>query len=386
MKYNKAVLTLSVILPLLATGCKDKGSGDIPPPNVKVIQVQQADVPVEQEFVGQVYGLYDIAIRSRVEGFLEGIHFQEGRRVNKGQLLYTIDPQPFEAKVNGFKGQLAQANTMLVKAESDLTRIRPLAEINAISQSDLDAAVAQRDAAKAAVEAAEAALESAQIELGYTRIYSPIEGVIGKTQAYPGDFVGRGFTEAVLNDVSRIDSVKVEFHIPEELYLELVMPRLEGADSIRIQRTDEQEGLTMILSDGSEYPYQGRLGFVNRQVDATTGTILLQATFPNPRYLLRPGQFAHIIATIDIQENGLLIPQRCVQEMQGKYSVYVVDENNTLEFREIEVGSTFQTSFFVVTSGLEPGDKVVYEGLQMVRTGSMVNPIVEQTSLSQSEN
>ncbi len=386
MNNKTMMLTLSLAIPLLSGGCREKGGGELPPPNVKVVEVHQADVPVEEEFVGQVYGLYDIAIRSRVEGFLEGIHFEEGRRVSKGQLLYTIDPQPFEAKVNGFRGQLAQANTMLVKAESDLSRIRPLAEINAVSQSDLDAAVAQRDAAEASVEAAEAALESAQIELGYTRIYSPIDGVIGKTQAYPGDFVGRGFTEAVLNEVSRIDSVKVEFHIPEELYLELVMPRLEGRDSIRIQRTDEQQGLTMILSDGSEYPYTGKLGFVNRQVDATTGTILLQATFPNPRYLLRPGQFAHIVATIDIRENGLLIPQRCVQEMQGKYNVYVVDENNTLEFREIEVGSTFQTSYFVVTSGLNPGEKVVYEGLQMVRSGSRVNPVVEQTALSPSEN
>lgn len=386
MNYRTATLALPVLLAVLATGCKDKGSGEIPPPSVKVIEVQQANVPVEQEFVGQVYGLYDIAIRSRVEGFLEGIHFEEGRRVKKGQLLYTIDPQPFEAKVNGFKGQLAQANTMLVKAESDLTRIRPLAEINAVSQSDLDAAVAQRDAAEAAVEAAEAALESAQIELGYTRIHSPIDGVIGKTQAYPGDFVGRGFAEAVLNEVSRIDSVKVEFHIPEELYLELVIPHLEQGDSIRIQRTEEQQGLTMILSDGSEYPYKGKLGFVNRQVDATTGTILIQANFPNPSYLLRPGQFARIIATIDIQENGLLIPQRCVQEMQGKYNVFVVDNDNSVEFREIEVGATFQTSYFVVTSGLNPGDKVVYEGLQMIRSGSKVNPVVEQTSLSPTQN
>lgn len=371
---------------LLATGCKEKGGGELPPPNVKVIEVQQANVPIKQEFVGQIYGLYDISIRSRVEGFLEGIHFEEGRRVRKGQLLYTIDPQPFEVKVNGFRGQMAEANTMLVKAESDLARIEPLAEINAVSQSDLDAAVAQRDAARAAVEAAEAALESAQIELGYTRISSPLEGVIGKTQAYPGDFVGRGFTEAVLNEVSRIDSVKVEFHIPEELYLELVTPFLEGSDSIRVQRNDEQQGLTMILSDGTQYPYEGRLAFVNRQVDATTGTILIQAIFPNPNYMLRPGQFARIIATIDIRENGLLIPQRCVQEMQGKYSVFIVNDDNTVEFREIEVGSTYQTSYFVVTSGLNPGEKVVYEGLQMVRTGSKVNPVMEQRSLSQPQN
>jgi membrane fusion protein (multidrug efflux system) len=386
MRFKAAVLILSVTSLVTIRGCKEKGSSQLPPPSVRVVEVHQADVPVEQEFVGQVYGLYDIAIRSRVEGFLEGIHFEEGRRVKKGQLLYTIDPQPFEAKVNGFRGQLAQANTMLVKAESDLARIEPLAEINAVSRSDLDAAVAQRDAARAAVDAAEAALESARIELGYTRVYSPIDGVIGKTEAYPGDFVGRGFTEAQLNEVSRIDTVRVNFHLPEELYLELVMPHIERGDSIRVQRADEQQGLTMILSDGTRYPYQGRMAFVNRQVDATTGTILIQATFPNPSFVLRPGQFARIRATIEIRENGLLIPQRCVQEMQGNYNVYVVNDDNQVEFREIEVGSTHATSFYVVTSGLEPGEKVVYEGLQMVRSGIRVNPVLEELAETLTQN
>jgi membrane fusion protein (multidrug efflux system) len=370
----------------LMTGCKEKEGTQLPPPNVKVVAVLQADVPVEQEFVGQVYGLYDISIRSRVEGFLEGIHFDEGRRVKKGQLLYTIDPQPFDAKVNGFKSQLAEANTMLVKAESDLERIQPLAEINAVSQSDLDAAVAQRDAAKAGVDAAEAALESARIELGYTRIYSPINGVIGKTQAYPGDFVGRGFSEAVLNEVSRIDSVKVDFHIPEEQYLELFRPFLEGNDSSAVQRSDEQRGLTLILSDGSVYPYKGRLDFVNRQVDPTTGTILIQSTFPNPNFLLRPGQFARVRGTTDIRQGGLLIPQRCTQELQGNFHVFVVSDDNTVEYRDIKVGPTYANSFFVVTSGLNPGEKVIYEGLQMIRSGIKVNPVLEKVSLSQIQN
>lgn len=386
MKYKAFILTLSLGFLLILAGCKDKGTAEVPPPNVQVVEVIQSDIPINQEFVGQVYGMFDISIRSRVEGFLEGIHFEEGRRVKKGQLLYTIDPQPFEAKVNGNKGQLAEARTMLVKAESDLSRIEPLAEINAVSQSDLDAAIAQRDAARAAVEAAEATLESAQIELGYTKIYSPIEGVIGKTEAYPGDFVGRGLTEAVLNEVSRIDTVRVNFHMPEELYLELVMPALENRDSIRIQRSGNEEGLTMILSDGTVYPYKGYLDFVNRQVDATTGTILLQATFPNPSYLLRPGQFARIRGTIEVHENGLLLPQRCVQEMQGRYNVFVVKEDNTVEFREIEVGGTHATSFLVVTSGLQAGEKVVYEGLQMVRSGIKVNPVVQEVSFTQPQS
>ncbi len=386
MKYKVCSLTFALMFLLLVSGCKEKGGDQVPPPNVQVVEVIQEDVPVEQEYVGQVYGLFDISIRSRVEGFLEGIHFEEGRRVKKGQLLYTIDPQPFVAKVNSYKGQLAQANTMLVKAESDLERIRPLAEINAVSQSDLDAAVAQRDAARAAVDAAEAALESARIELGYTKIYSPIDGVIGKTQAYPGDFVGRGFTEAVLNEVSRIDSVKVNFHLPEEQYLELVRPLLEGDDSIRMERPESERGLTMILSDGSEYPLKGKIDFVNRQVDPTTGTILIQSTFPNPNSLLRPGQFARVRGTIDIQKGGLLIPQRCVQELQGNYHVFVVNQDNTVEYRDITVGSIYATSFYVVTSGLQPGEKVVYEGLQMIRSGAKVNPVLKEIAVTQPQN
>ena len=339
-----------------------------------------------QEFVGQTYGLFDISIRARVEGFLEEMHFDEGSRVREGQLLYTIDPQPFEAKVAGYLGQLAEANTLLVKAESDLSRIQPLAEINAVSKSDLDAAVAQRDAAGAAVEAAEAALESAKIELGYTKIYSPIEGVIGKTNAYPGDFVGRGGTNVVLNEVSRIDKVLVNFHMPEEEYLQIYRSFFKATESERDQRTRNRQDLTMILADGTTYPHKGKLEFVNRQVNSTTGTILIQASFPNPRFILRPGQFARVSAIVDEIENGLLVPQRCIQEIQGNYNVFVVNEESEVEFREIEVGSTYQTSYWIVTSGLKSGETVVYEGLQKVKSGIKVNPVLKDLSVSESEN
>jgi membrane fusion protein (multidrug efflux system) len=385
MKSKAIVLSFIIVQLAILHACKEKGDASLPPPNVQVVEVLTKDVPIRQEFVGQVYGLFDISIRSRVEGFLEGIHFDEGRRVNKGQLLYTIDEQPFIAKVNGFKGQLAEANTRLVKAESDLARIEPLAEINAVSQSDLVAAVAQRDAAIAAVEAAEAALETAEIELGYCRIHSPISGVIGQTQAYPGDFVGRGFAEATLNDVSRIDTVRVNFHLPEELYIELVLPYIEGRDSIRVQRREEMTGLTMILADGTVYPHIGRILFINRQVDASTGTILLQAAFPNPSYMLRPGQFARIRAVIDVQGGAMLIPQRCVKELQGNYSVFVIGEDNKVVFREIEVAGSYGTSYFVVTSGLQAGDRVVYEGIQKIRTGLTVNPVVKELPAIESE-
>lgn len=370
---------------LSVTGCKQQGAATLPPPQVQVVEVTQQDIPLMKEYVGQTYGLSDIAIQARVDGFLEGIHFEEGRRVRRGQLLYTIDREPYEARLAVAQGQLAEANTQLVKAESDLVRIRPLAEINAVSQSDLDAAVAQRDAARAAVDAAEANLESANIELGYTKIYSPIDGIIGKTEVYPGDYVGRGINNVVLNEVSRIDTILVNFHLPEEQYLEIArLLQIQDPDVVAENRTGR--GLTLILADGSVYPEQGTVRFVNRQVNATTGTILLQASFPNSDLLIRPGQFAKVRGTVDIIRGGILVPQRCVVELQGNYSVFVVNEDNEVEFRSIEVASSYETSYLVVSSGLEPGDRVLYEGLQKVKSGIKVNPVPVDVATTTAEN
>ncbi len=383
MKNSIIAAILSLGLMTLATGCKEQAASQMPPPNVQVVQVIQQDIPLVEEFVGQTYGLFDITIQARVDGFLEGIFFEEGRRVKKGQLLYTIAPEPFEAMVAAANGQLAEANTRFVKAESDLKRIEPLAKKNAVSQSDLDAAVAQRDAAIAGVDAAEATLESAKIELGFTQIYSPINGIIGKTEVYPGAYVGRGITNVVLNEVSRIDTILVNFHLPEEKYIEIARYRID-------ENRDRQEGrestITMILSDGSIYPYEGELRFINRQVNATTGTILVQASFPNTDNFLRPGQFAKVRTVIDVIQGGLLIPQRCVQEMQGNYNVFVVNENDEVEFRSIEVSTTYETSYMVVSSGLEAGERVVYEGLQKVKSGTKVNPVLKDISKSETEN
>ena len=385
MKRNFIVFVLLPVFSLLSTGCKEKTASDMPPPSVQVVEVIQQDIPVMEEFVGQTYGLFDIALQARVDGFLEGIFFEEGRRVKKGQLLYTIAPEPYEAKVAAAQGNVAEANTHLVKANSDLVRIKPLAEINAVSQSDLDAAVAQRDAAIGSLDAAKANLESANIELGFTRVYSPINGIIGKTEVYPGDYVGRGITNVVLNEVSRIDTILVNFHLPEEKYLE-IFRFISQIDPDDIQENAPARGLTLILSDGSVYPEVGKIRFVNRQVNATTGTILLQASFPNTDMILRPGQFAKVQGVIENIQGGLLIPQRCVQELQGNYNVFVVNENDEIEFRQIEVSSTYETRFMIVSSGLAPGERVVYEGLQKVKSGTKVNPVLADISNSQSEN
>jgi len=384
----RRLFQVTAILPMVAltlTGCKEKKAATMPPPKVQVVEVIQQDIPMMEEFVGQTFGLSDISIQARVDGFLEGIFFEEGRTVKKGQLLYTIDPEPYEAKVAVAQGQLAEANTMLVKAESDLVRIKPLAEKKAVSESDLDAAVAQRDAALASVEAAEANMESARIELGYSKVYSPINGIIGKTEVFPGDYVGKGITNVILNEVSRIDTILVNFHLPEEKYLE-ISRFLSLSDPSALRQNRSSTGLTLILSDGTIYPEEGRIRFVNRQVNSTTGTILLQASFPNTDRILRPGQFAKVRGVINNIKGGLLVPQRCVQEMQGNFSVFVVNDSNEVEFRKIEVLSTYETSYMIVSSGLVPGERVVYEGLQKVKGGAKVEPVLRNISVSQAEN
>jgi membrane fusion protein (multidrug efflux system) len=349
-------------------------------PDIPVVAVTQKDVPLKGEFVGQVYGLYDIPIRARVEGYLEGIHFEEGLNVKKGQKLYSIDPQPFEAAVAEKMSNLAVARTNLVHAENELKRIEPLARNNAVSKSELDAAIATRDASVASVEAAQANLRIAQIQLGYTKIESPINGIIGKTQARVGEFVGREPNPVILNTVSRVDTIRVQFFITESDYLTFAREVREQLDSLGRRKDDNRSknNLELILADGSIHDHMGSIDFINREVDATTGAILLQASFPNPDKLIRPGQFAKVRATTRSYEDAILVPARSVMELQGQYSVYVVDKENMVEARQVKATSKVD-EMWMIEEGLNPGDRVVISGLQKVRSGMKINPVTNDS-------
>lgn len=355
---------------LLVSSCVKEEPPPIPPPEISVFQTKAQPVPIHREYVGQVFGFKDIAITARVEGYLEGIHFDEGSKIEKKALLYTLESQTFEANVAAKMSRVAEAQTMLAKAKSDLDRIEPLAEANAVSQSDLDGVVARHDASIASVEAAEANLKAAKIQLSYTKIYSPVAGIIGKTKAKIGDFVGRTPNPVILNTVSRIDTILVQFFITETEYLQFMRRYLaEG----KTQKQDAKKAnLVLILADNSLYEHKGKLDFFDRQVDPATGSMLVQASFPNPEEILRPGQFARVRAQIEILENGILIPQRCVMELQGSFSVYVVDQDNKVEKKIITTGSKIGR-LWLITEGLTDGEKVVYEGLQKVREGATVN-------------
>ncbi|MDH4070247.1 MAG: efflux RND transporter periplasmic adaptor subunit [Ignavibacteria bacterium] len=366
-----------VVLCLSLSACAGDQSSLTGLPEIPVYLTRGEDIPVHQEFVGQVYGQKDIAIRARVEGFLEGIHFLEGSEVRKKSLLYTMESLPFEADVAAKMSQVAEAKTMLAKSQSDLERYRPLAEQKAVAESDLDAAVAQYEAAVASVEAAEANLRASRIQLGYTTVFSPITGIIGKTKAKVGDFVGRSPGPVILNVVSKIDTVHVEFFLTESQYLQIARTiNKEGKNGVEGRKRIRLE---LFLVDGSLYEHEGAVRFVDREVDPTTGAILVQSSFPNPEGLLRPGQFARIRALAGVIEGGIMVPQRCITELQGRHSVFVVDDSSRVVLRPVVVGPK-QADFWVVTDGLTSGEKVVYEGLQKVREGLAVKPVIQDVS------
>ena len=377
---KKIALCCLCILFLLPAGCKpeEEKKQALPPQKVTVYETKASDVPIYQEFVGQIYGFKDIAIAARVEGYLEGIHFEEGAQVTKGSLLYTVESQQFEAEVAAKMSGVAGAETKKTEAKTYLDRIKPLAEEKAVSQSDLDSAEAQYEVSIEAVKAEKANLKAAQILLGYTKIYSPISGIIGKTKAKVGDFVGRNPSPIILNTVSKIDTVLVQFFITESQYLALVRRYLSRKG--KVEEKEQQANLELILSDGSVYDHKGKADFVNREVDPTTGAMLIQASFPNPEELLRPGQFARVRAEAEVVKDGILIPQRCVMELQGSFSVYVLGPENKVQAREIEVGPKIE-EFWLATKGLKAGESVVYEGLQKVRDGVVVAPEVKSIPL-----
>ena len=368
-----SLIACSLVLSVACSENKTSQAPAPPPADVSVIEATAQDVPLYLEFVGETGGLKDIAIRARVEGFLEGLHFQEGGEVKKGDLLYTLESQPFEEKVATRMSGVAEANTMLAKNKGDLDRIKPLAKINAVSKSDLDAAVAAYEASIASVQAAKANLRAAKIELGYTKIYSPIDGIIGKTKAKVGDFVGRDPNPVILNTVSQVDIILVTFFITETQYLEIAR-HLANMDPSEEEK-EQEANLELILIDGSVYEHKGKADFVDREVDTTTGAMLVQASFSNPEKLLRPGQFARVRAQAQTVKDGILIPQRCVMELQGLFNVYVVDSGNKAEIREVKVGPKVGSNW-LITEGIKPGERVVYEGLQKVRDGVTVNPTV----------
>ena len=358
-------LIFSLFFFLLILSCKKEEAKQALAPEVPVAPILQQDVAITREFVGQTYGGSDIEIRARVQGWLTGLHFKEGAEVKKAQLLYTIDPLQYQTKADQAKGQLAEADAVLVKAKSDLDRIRPLAKMNAVSQRELVSAEGQYNAAVARKQAAAAGLENAQIELSYTRVSSPLDGTIGISHGQVGDFVG-SINSMILNTVSSVNSVRVRFSISEREYLDFRKRVLGG------EKLDREAEL--ILADGSLHPQKGMINLANREIDPATGTLTVEATFPNPEKILKPGQFARVRFVAETLKNAMLVPQRAVIELQGSYQVYVIDKENKVQIKIVEAGERYGDNW-IITKGLEPADRVALLGNAIIRVNSVITPV-----------
>jgi membrane fusion protein (multidrug efflux system) len=336
-----------------------------PPPQVKVATVLQRDVPVYVEAIGETRGNTEIEIRARVEGFVDSVDFVEGSLVAKGQRLYTIDPRPFETAVAQAKASVAEAEAQLARTRQDVARYEPLVAKNAISREEYETAVALERAAKATLDAMKALQERAEIDLSYTHIIAPEDGLIGKTEVYAGTLVGRG-QSTLMTRISRIDPIHVRFTFSEKDYLALAREQAVGE-----RPASEKRPFDLVLADGSRHPHGGQIAFVDRAVDPRTGTILGEAAFPNPERIVRPGQYARVRVLRETKPGAILVPQGAVQELQGVYSVMVVSSDSKIEQRLVQPGRRMD-SLWVIESGLKAGEKIVVEGLQRVRPGIQV--------------
>ena len=424
--YLATVVSLLTVALIASVGCNSKTTpttAQAAPTAVVVVAVAQKTVPIYSEYVGQTQADNTVELRARVEGILQKVYFREGTPVRKGQLLFTIDKRPFQASLQSAKAltlkavsdlaqasqrtdvlqaqaELADAQAVLTRADQDVNRLAPLAKEKAVTEQDLDAAIATQKSARAAVDAkranltnleaavkytieraraevsaANARVTQAELDLSYCDIYSPITGIIGFLQVDEGNLVGRG-EATLLATVSASDPLLVDFNVSEIEYLKLTDPDTVGKRAADLR-------FELLLSDESVHPHHGQFRVLDRTVDPQTGTMKVEATFPNPGSYLRPGQFARVRVAVAEKENAILVPQRAVQELQGTKTVMVVDQENKVTVRSVTLGDKVDKDV-VVLDGLNAGERVIVEGMQKVRPGSQVNPSIAGVSATTS--
>lgn len=332
-----------------------------PPPGVTVAPVVQLDVPIRQDWVGSMAGNVDADIRPKVEGFLLSRVYDEGKLVEKGQAMYQLDRRQAQAAVEQAVGNLERSKASLSQAEIDVARYTPLVAQRAVSQAELDKAHSFRSAATAAVQADQAMLDNAKLNLGWTTVTAPISGLAGVSKSQIGDLIT---PNTVMTTVSSVNPIYVDVNIAEQDYLRF--SRTKAADS-------GGQNLELILGDGSMYPRRGRVLFLGREVDIKTGTILVRGEFPNPGNILRPGQYARVRATTATLKGALLVPAASVSELQGVYQLGVVGADNKVTIKTVKLGPQYGDKW-VVESGVQPGENVIVDGLQRVKTGVVVAP------------
>jgi membrane fusion protein (multidrug efflux system) len=373
--FRMVIAVVAAVVSLLAPSCKRAAApGNLPPIlTVTVATVVQKDVPIYEESVGTTVGFVNASILPKVSGYLLRQDYQDGSRVRASQLLFEIDPRQYQAALDQALGNLAQAQAQLKQNQLNLARYTKLFNASVIPQQTFDNATQTTRASAAQVQADEAAVESAKLNLQWTKVYSPINGVAGIAQAQVGDLVG---TSTLLTTVSQVDPMKVSFPISEKLYLHFA-GEINASGGANAKSSPPIE---LILDNGSVYSQPGRLYAVNRQVDVQTGTIMMQALFPNPENILRPGMYAKVRAQTEVQHNALLVPQTAVSSIQGQYEVAVVGADNKVTLRPVTPGMK-TGPLWVIDGGLKPGERVVADGAQKVQEGMEVRPVlaIEQT-------
>jgi membrane fusion protein (multidrug efflux system) len=362
-------LILVLALGIFASGCnKGQAAAAVPIPEVQIATVETRDVPIYGEWVATLDGYVNAEIRPQVSGYIIKQNYTEGSLVRKGQVLFEIDPRPFQATLDRAKGDLAQAQAQLGKSTLDVERDTPLAEARAIAKSQLDNEVQAKLGAQAAVESAKAAVEQAELNLEWTKVISLVDGIAGIAQVQIGNLVG---PSSILTSVSQVDPIKTFFPITEHEYLLAQSKSNTGSSKHTISFFGNS--LQLILTDGSTYPQKGKILLADRQVDPGTGTIRIVAAFPNPGNVLRPGQYGRVRVETTTKKDALLLPQSAVVYLQGSYQVAVVGGDHKVSMRAVKPGATVGT-MWVIDDGLKPGEQVVVGGLQQIREGTLVTP------------
>jgi len=362
---QRVLLTVATLI-LAACGKKTE-TVVLPPVKVNVVKAIQQDVPIYEDFVAQVYGESDVEIRSRVEGWVTSLNFKEGSAVKKGDLLYTIDDIQYKTRVDREESELASAKTEMVRAQNELSRVKPLAELNALSKQDLDNATATYEAAVSKVKAQEASLQNTKIELGYTRVYAPFNGVVGISNVRVGDYASRAGATSVLTTISSIAGVRVRFQISEREYLRIAQMTQEELSSAR-------KNVQLILADGSLYSEKGEVNFADREIDPKTGTLTIEAVFPNPKGLLRPGLFVKTRVLLNTIPNAILIPQRAVFQLQSLAQAFTVSDSSTLKVSLIETGPKVGDAW-VITKGIQAGERIAIIGTASLTPNSKIEVV-----------
>lgn len=357
----------AVLLSVISSGCTKKAEVALPPVKVSVVKAVQTDVPMYEDFVAQVYGQSDVDIRTRVEGWVTSMNFKEGSSVKKGHLLYVIDDIEYKNRVDRQRSELTRAKTELVRAQSELSRVKPLTEQKALSQKDLDNAQASYDAATAHVQSTQASLENAKVELGYTRVYAPFDGVVGISNVRVGDYVSRMGSSSVLTTISSVGGVRVRFQISEREYLRIAQMSTEELAAAK-------KNVQLIMADGSVYPQTGEINFADREIDSRTGTLTIEAHFPNPKGLLRPGLFVKARVLMSTYPSAVMVPQRAVFQLQHLSQVYLVTDSSTLKASSVEPGPKVGDGW-IIKKGLKPGDRVAIIGTANLNPNAKVETV-----------